>query len=257
MDGQPIRALRRPSLNRALRGITIAAALCIVAPVLAAPPAEPRKPASEAKAQSDRQPRKSASVAATTKADGQGDGPLQTKTLSPLAPSAPLPVREESGEPRWRGDKTAEANVAHASAPSANPNHGPPDAALPLTPASPPPKEASAHAAANPYLAGWFRPTPLSELPNLAARQVGASAHWVIQSVTGLPAQVVQALPSVKRVFPTGGRELLVVNVRCPAEMVTGQYFFPANALRDAINGLLETLNDARLLGFDIRLVCS
>jgi len=109
----------------------------------------------------------------------------------------------------------------------------------------------------NPYLAGWFRPTPVSELPNLAAQQLVASAQWVIQGVTSLPGQVVDTLPSIKRVFPTGGRELWVANVKCPAEMVAGQYFFPANALRDAVNGLLGTLNESQLLTFDIQLVCS
>lgn len=114
-----------------------------------------------------------------------------------------------------------------------------------------------AAAPVNPYLAGWFKPTPPSELPALAAQQVGVSAQWVLQNLIGLPNQVLGALPSIKRVYPTGGRELWVVSMKCPAEMVTGQYFLPANALRDAVNGLLGMLNDSQLFAFDIQLVCS
>lgn len=109
----------------------------------------------------------------------------------------------------------------------------------------------------NPYLAGWFRPTPASELPSLAAQQLDTSAQWAVKSVTNLPGQLAKALPSIKRVFPTGGRELWVVSAKCPVEMMTGQSFSPADALRDVVNGLLETLNETQLLKFDIQLVCS
>ncbi len=109
----------------------------------------------------------------------------------------------------------------------------------------------------NPYLAGWFRPTPPEQVPELAARQLGANAAYAWHSIVTLPAKVVDALPSIKRVFPTGERELWVANLRCPAEMATGQYYLPANALREAVNGLLQQLNESRLLPFDIQLVCS
>ncbi len=139
--------------------------------------------------------------------------------------------------------ETQAPTVVTAPQPTHKPGEAPPVHAVPP--------------AANPYLVGWFKPTPASELPKLAAQQLGTSMQWAIQSVTGLPGQVVDALPKIKRVFPTGGRELWVANMKCPAEMVTGQYFFPANALRDTVNGLLGTLNESRLLAFDIQLVCS
>ncbi|MCX7672587.1 MAG: hypothetical protein N2Z63_03155 [Thiobacillaceae bacterium] len=111
--------------------------------------------------------------------------------------------------------------------------------------------------ATNPYLAGWFTPTPAAELPRIAARQLQDNAQWTYDHVLTLPGKLVDTLPRIKRVFPTGGRELWVANIRCPAEMATGQYLLPANALRDMVNGLLERLNESRLLAFDIQLVCS
>jgi hypothetical protein len=100
-------------------------------------------------------------------------------------------------------------------------------------------------------------PTPVNDLPRLAAQQLSASAQWTYANVVSLPGNVVDALPKIRRVFPTGDRELWVASLKCPVEMVTGQYFTPANALRDALNGLLGTINEMRLLSFDIQLVCS
>lgn len=109
----------------------------------------------------------------------------------------------------------------------------------------------------NPYLAGWFRPTEVSALPALFVNQMNSNAQYVVQSVAAIPEKLTSALPSFKTVHPTGGRDLLVANVKCPAEMVTGQYLLPTNLLREGVNGLLEKLNESRLLAFDIQLVCS
>lgn len=236
VGNQSIPLLRRPGVNVALRGLAVALSVSLAMPSAAAQQVGQRKSASDRKTQTAKQARKPAA-------------PAVGKTSGATA--------HESGTP-------AEA------APAANPIVTPQVAAIAepssptLVPSPPmmhdPDKAADGQAVpypVNPYLAGWFRPTPVSELPNLAAQQLGASTQWAIQSVISLPGQVVAALPSIKRVFPTGGRELWVANVRCPAEMVTGQYFFPANALRDAVNGLLGMLNESQLLTFDIQLVCS
>lgn len=109
----------------------------------------------------------------------------------------------------------------------------------------------------NPYLAGWYRPVPAAALPAMAVGQLNYNARYVSDAVTSIPAKVADALPSIKTVHPTGGRDLVVANLKCPAEMITGQYFIPANALREGINGLFNRLNDSQLLKFDIQLVCS
>lgn len=109
----------------------------------------------------------------------------------------------------------------------------------------------------NPYLAGWYRPVPAAALPAMAVGQLNYNARYVSDAVTSIPAKVVDALPSIKTVHPTGGRDLVVANLKCPAEMITGQYFIPANAMREGINGLFNRLNDSQLLKFDIQLVCS
>lgn len=231
-----IRAPRRPSVDAAWRGIAIAISLIIAAPVLAAPQAGQRKPVTDGKAKTVKQARKPASVAGP-KAPTVAVPALDTSKTpaSVVQPDVPPPVAAMA-------DTTAPAVTAF---PQTKPM--PADAARENTVAPP----------VNPYLAGWFRPTPVSELPSLAAQQLGTSAQWAVKSVTSLPGQLAEALPSIKRVFPTGGRELWVVSAKCPAEMATGQSFLPANALRDVVNGLLGTLNETQLLKFDIQLVCS
>lgn len=223
-------------MNAGLRGGAIVVSLTLALPVVAAPQGGQHKSAAVSKAQAGKQVRKPATQART-----QVSGP---GTHEPGKAVAPPPVVTPGVTPpvAAKSDMTATAAVTT-----------PPTTPMPSEVA----REHVAPPSVNPYLAGWFRPTPVSELPNLAAQQLGANAQWAIQSVTTFPGKVVEALPSIKRVFPTGGRELWVVNAKCPAEMVTGQYFFPANALRDAVNGLLGTLNESQLLTFDIQLVCS
>lgn len=233
---QSIRMLRCSCANAALRGIAIAVSLAVASPVMAAPQEGQRKSISDRKAQTGKQARKPAPVARIKAPDDTAPEPGTPVEPAPAVnPSLTLPVAAMVD------------TQSHAVVTSPPTTHVPSEA---------PPMRQAGPSAVNPYLAGWFRPTPVTELPNLAAQQLGANAQWAMRSVTSLPGQVVDALPSIKRVFPTGGRELWVANVKCPAEMVTGQYFFPANALRDVVNGLLGTLNESRLLTFDIQLVC-
>lgn len=236
MSSQLIRALRRPGANAGLRGVAIAVSLAIALPVLAAAQGGERKSVVANKAQAGKQVRKSAVQA-------RAHAPVATAHGTAKASEA-VPAAESSVTLPLAAQVDTTATIAVTPPPTA-PTH------------SKAAREDAAPPIVNPYLAGWFRPTPVAELPNLAAQQFGTHAQWAIQSVTGVPGQVVAALPSIKRVFPTGGRELWVVNAKCPAEMVTGQYFFPANAVRDVVNGLLGTLNASQLLTFDIQLVCS
>ncbi len=231
-----IRALRRPLVRAAWRGLAVALTLCVTAPVQAASAVAPRKPASIVKAHSDKKVRR-----VEPRAQSVTPAVKSAESAPPRAPSAastPMVMPPVAATPDTQP-------LAVLTPPPGNPLSA--EAATQQTP----------HAPENPYLAGWFRPTPASELPNLAAQQIGASTQWVVNGVKNLPGQVIDALPKIKRVFPTGARELWVVSMKCPAEMVTGQYFLPADAMRDVVNGLLGTLNESRMLTFDIQLVCS
>lgn len=236
MSCHMIRAIRRPSVNSALRGIAIAMSLIAPAPVLAALQVGQHETVVDRKALTVKKTRKPAALARSKALDATAQAPsIPEIPASAVRASVPPPAAVVT-------DRSAPAVM---TSPQTN--------AFPAGAAG----ENSVVPPVNPYLAGWYRPTLVSELPNLAAQQLGTSAQWAVKSVTGLPGRLVEVLPSIKRVFPTGGRELWVVSAKCPAEMMTGQYFSPADALRDVVNGLLETLNETQLLKFDIQLVCS
>ncbi|MFN3593122.1 MAG: hypothetical protein ACK4TK_00370 [Thiobacillaceae bacterium] len=150
-----------------------------------------------------------------------------------VTPVQPSPAAQAAPAPAARAPVMAGTAIAPAAAP------------LP------------AAATQNPYLAGWYRPVPVAALPAMAVGQLNENARYVSDALTSIPAKVADALPSIKTVHPTGGRDLVVANLKCPAEMVTGQYLGPANAMREGINGALNKLNDSQLLKFDIQLVCS
>ncbi len=114
----------------------------------------------------------------------------------------------------------------------------------------------AAAAPQNPYLAGWYRPVPASALPAMAIQQLNDNARYVSEAVTSIPAKLADALPSIKTVHPTGGRDLVVASLKCPAEMMMGHSLAPADALREGVNSLLGKLNEKQWLNFDIQLVC-
>lgn len=183
--------------------------------------------------------------------------PLVAVTPAPIVPKAaaeamqPSPVTAVT-TPAERGPTTASAAAAMATRVAMVQAPAVAAVAVPATAAPVP-----AAAPPNPYLAGWYRPVPAAALPAMAVGQLNYNARYVSDAVTSIPAKVADALPSIKTVHPTGGRDLVVANLKCPAEMLTGQYFIPANAMREGINGLFNRLNDSQLLKFDIQLVCS
>lgn len=185
---------------------------------------------------------------ATTRA-AAAPAPASPRSAAEVAPQNPVmaaPQVAERATPIQPGMAAAATPVAVA--PSAA-------VAAVATPAAAAPVPAAAPQ--NPYLAGWYRPVPAAALPAMAVGQLNDNARYVSDAVTSIPAKVADALPSIKTVHPTGGRDLVVANLKCPVEMVTGQYFIPANAMREGINGLFNKLNDSQLLKFDIQLVCS
>lgn len=214
-----------------LRNLLLAMALCFVLPGHAAPKSSPGKPSADKRIKTTKTKRVVAPMA----------------TAQPTTAIKPETAAAKSAPPVQPAATSVVADI-------------PPSRALtapPVPVAAPAPSAPVAAPATNPYLAGWFVPTPVNDLPRLAAQQLSASVQWTYATVVSLPGNVIEALPKIRRVFPTGGRELWVASLKCPVEMVTGQYFTPANALRDTLNGLLGTINEMRLLNFDIQLVCS
>lgn len=249
---------RKPTVHTGIPVLVMALSLTLAVPVLAAPAtAKPgvtvdkrnaaraliRKPQLAKKA-----PAAPAAVAEKTEAVKPAPIVATSEPAAPSAPQAPAQVLP--------------ATTAVVSSPAAIPAVSPavavPAAVVAAAPAAP--AAAAATAAAppvNPYLSGWYRPVPAAALPAMAVGQLKYSARYVNDSMTAIPAKLVDALPSIKTVHPTGGRHLVVANLKCPAEMITGQYFIPANAMREGVNGLFSKLNDSQLLKFDIQLVCS
>ncbi len=203
-----------------LRVAPLALSLCIAAPVEGAQDEVPKK--------SVARQTKAAPAAARKSAPNTGlaspAAATPTQSASPPAPVAVPPV------------------TASFPAPASEPVRVQPVTGLPPV---------------NPYLDGWFAPTDPDALPRLAVAKIGSDVKWVADSVTAIPGNIMGALPSIKKVHPTGGRELIVANFKCPAEAITGEYFTPTNVMREGLNGMLAKLNETGLLTFDIQLVCN
>lgn len=245
---------RKPATRTGISLLVMALSLTVAVPVAAAPAAtKPGATASKhktAKAKSQNPPLAKKAPAAPPAAvvNTVAAKPAATVAVSqitlPTAANTPIPVLP--------------APVAVASPPVAVATVAAPVAAVAAVAAAP--AAAAAVPAAypvNPYLSGWYRPVPAAALPAMALGQLNYNARYVSDSVSAIPGKLADALPSIKTVHPTGGRDLVVANLKCPAEMITGQYFIPANAMREGVNGLFGKLNETQLLKFDIQLVCS
>ncbi len=231
-----------PTTTRLLAALL---SMALAVPVLAASPTgKPRSAASQkSMVQAKTRPAPAAAqVAAVTPAPTVPRAAAAAMQPSPVTTVA-TPAERGPGVPPTAAAMAAPVAVVQAPAVAA--------VAVPVPAAVP------AAAPQNPYLAGWYRPVPVAALPAMAVGQLNDNARYVSDAVTSIPAKVADALPSIKTVHPTGGRDLVVANLKCPAEMITGQYFIPANAMREGINGLFNKLNDSQLLKFDIQLVCS
>lgn len=69
--------------------------------------------------------------------------------------------------------------------------------------------------------------------------------------------KIVDGLPSIKTVYPTGEKPLVVINLKCPAEVLVGETFAIPNAMRNGVNMALEGISSTNLLSFNMQLVCS
>jgi len=73
-----------------------------------------------------------------------------------------------------------------------------------------------------------------------------------------VPAQVVKdRLPSIKTVHVVEGRDVKVVVLKCPVEIIIGKDLPPADLIRRGLNGIFDLVNEKELLSFDVQFVCS
>jgi hypothetical protein len=63
-------------------------------------------------------------------------------------------------------------------------------------------------------------------------------------------------LPVIKTVYPTGEKPLVILNFKCPTEMI-GITPPPMKLLHEAINFGFDGVNKTNLLSFNLQQVCS
>lgn len=236
-----MKALDKPVLTTSR---LLAAWLCmsVATPILAAHPAGKARPVASHKAVHQA---KTMPAAAQVAASSAPIAPKAAAKAMQKGPVTAVATPAEQGQTVPSAAAATATPVAVVQAPAV--------AAMAIPAAAAP---APAPAPQNTYLAGWYRPVPAAALPAMAIEQLGDNARYVSDAVTSIPTKLAEAMPRIKTVHPTGGRDLVVASLKCPVEMMTGQYLTPANALREGINGLLGRLNDSQLLEFDIQLVC-
>lgn len=115
-------------------------------------------------------------------------------------------------------------------------------------------------ASANPYLA-----PPVASgaggreaaTPALAKLDPLQDLNGLFNSVrNGIPALNGQdLLPTIKKVYPTGEKPLVILSFKCPTEMV-GVSTPPMKALHEIINYAFDGINKTNLLSFNMQQVC-
>lgn len=85
--------------------------------------------------------------------------------------------------------------------------------------------------------------------------QLFTSLKMALPSLS-LPGDVTTLLPVIKKVYPTGEKPLVVLNFKCPTEMI-GITPPPMKLLHEAVNLGFDGLNKTNLLSFNLQQVCS
>lgn len=62
-------------------------------------------------------------------------------------------------------------------------------------------------------------------------------------------------LPSIKKVYPTGEKPLVVLTFKCPTELI-GITPIPIKLLHEGVNGVFDVVNATDLLSFNLQQVC-
>ena len=91
--------------------------------------------------------------------------------------------------------------------------------------------------------------------PNASGSGLGSFFSDFALSIPILPGSGQSILPTIKKVYPTGEKPLVVVSFKCPTELV-GITPPTIKILRGAIDLGMEGLNKTDLLSFNLQQVC-
>ena len=97
-------------------------------------------------------------------------------------------------------------------------------------------------------------PVAPAQTPN-SLNFIFADLKSLLPSLT-LPGDVTTILPVIKTVYPTGEKPLVVINFKCPTEVI-GITPPPMKALHELLNFGFDGLNKTNLLSFNLQQVCS
>jgi hypothetical protein len=220
--------------------------------------------ASTAAADAAKRPGKAVPQAAepVARQDGQAS-PVGNVPLTPggLRLKLSLDMRDLAGSPRYAASAF---RPAYAPAMAGVPAYNPP-AAPPYMPYVPRPSGAN-----NPYLSRPAARTevlasasPPSQAP--ARRQAvhpfslptagGFSLASLMPSIPILPDSGRSILPTVRKVYPTGEKPLVVVSFKCPTELV-GVTPPTIQLLHELVNLGMDGINRTNLLSYNLQQVC-
>lgn len=112
----------------------------------------------------------------------------------------------------------------------------------------------------NPYLEGYLKLSPLKTegveiFPNL--QDILAQPPSLIQLINKISPGISSAklLPTIKTVYPTGSKPLVVVSFKCPIEM-TGLSLPPTQILHYGLTAGMDGLNYLNVFSFDLQQTC-
>lgn len=118
-------------------------------------------------------------------------------------------------------------------------------------PAAQPPQSAPTASSTNAYIATPQHLEPVNPWGNF-----GQVASNVKQFLPHLPGQDGRSiLPSIKTVYPTGEKPLVVLTFKCPTELI-GITPPPVKLLREGVNLAMDGINRSDLLSFNMQQVC-
>jgi len=109
----------------------------------------------------------------------------------------------------------------------------------------------------NPYLAYTQQAGPASapDSTTPSFKSFGPDFKGLKDLLPSLPGKDQSLLPSIKKVYPTGEKPLVVVTFKCPIEMV-GVNVPVTKILHGAVNLGMDAVNASNLLSFNLQQVC-
>ena len=105
----------------------------------------------------------------------------------------------------------------------------------------------------NPYLTGYQPGPSVNPIKNIGEMIDGVQGF--LPGLPSLPLQGQSILPSIKTVYPTGEKPLVVLTFKCPTELI-GVTPLPTKALHELVNIGFDVINKTDLLAFNMQQVC-